>query len=376
MACLVGSILIDANAARASGSPYAGEALLVYPLALAATSLVIAAEVLWRARSPGVLTRIVIDLGSAADAGTLQDRLGRAMGDPSLVIGYATGAEGEFVDEAGLQLAMPPAAIDRAITPIMVGDRQSGFVAHDPSTLADQRVVGLVAAAVGLAISNSATQAEVRGRMAEVDASRERLVQAADAQGQRIEVDLELGAEARLGRVAELLAEAAQIRPGDLPLGVVTADLRDAREGLRDLARGIYPAALSSAGLRAALSDLAARSTVPVQTTLKNRRRYEPAIESTLYFVCSEALANVSKHAGATQVQVELLEESGRPTLRVVDDGRGGARTLPGSGLRGLTDRVEALGGRLTIESRPGRTAVAAIMPRLDPSTEVGEGSR
>jgi signal transduction histidine kinase len=108
---------------------------------------------------------------------------------------------------------------------------------------------------------------------------------------------------------------------------------------------------------------------VPVETALTVPRRYEPAVESTLYFVCSEALANVAKHASADRVRVELGEESRHPVLRVVDDGVGGARLRSGSGLRGLADRVEALGGRLTIDSRPGRTSVAAIMPLPDWAT-------
>ena len=366
MAIVVGLILIDASAARISGSPFTGNALLAYPLALAATSVVIVAELAWRARSPGVLTKIVMNLGSTADAGTLRDRLARAIGDPSLVVGYATTGDGDFVDDAGVRLEPPPPGIDRTVTPIVVAGRQTGFVAHDPSTLADQRVVGLVAAAVGLAISNSATQAEIRRRVSEVEASRERLVQAADAQGRRIEADLEIGAEARLGRVSELMAEAERQRPHDRHLQVVAADLDAARERLRDFARGIYPAALRSGGLMAAIAELAARSPVPVETALTVPRRYEPAVESTLYFVCSEALANVAKHAAANRVRVELGEESRHPILKVVDDGVGGARLKSGSGLRGLADRVEALGGRLTIESGPGGTSVAAIMPLPD----------
>ncbi len=363
LAIVVGLVLIDASAARISGSPFTGDSLLVYPIALALTALVTLAEVAWRAGSPGVLTKIVVNLGSAADAGTLRDRLARAIGDPSLLLGYAASDGRSFVDDAGVRLEPPPPAIDRIVTPIVVAGRQTGFVAHDPSTLADQRVVALVAAAVGLAISNSAMQAEIRRRVSDVEESRERLVQAADAQGERIEADLEMGAGTRLGRVAELIADAGLRRPDDRELQVLAADLDAARKRLGEFARGIYPAELRSGGLLAAIAELAARSPVPVESALTASRRYDPAVESTLYFVCSEALANVAKHAAANRVRVELGEESSRPILRVVDDGVGGARFESGSGLRGLVDRVEALGGQLTIDSGLGGTTVTAIMP-------------
>jgi signal transduction histidine kinase len=366
LAVVVGIVLVVASAGRLVGSPVDEAGLLAYQLALAATVLSIVADVLWRASSPGVLARFVVDLGGAAEAGTLRDRLARAVGDPSLTLGYAVDGETNvWVDDAGSPVRRPQQTADRSVTPIAVGGVELGFVAHDPAFVGDPSVFGMIAAAAGLAISNSATQAEIRRRLAKVDASRERLVHAADAQGRRIESALENGVDARLGRAAQLLTLAASARPEDSHLGTVLVELAAARDRLRDFSRGVYPATLRSGGLVTAMEDLAKRSSVPVDLTRVGDARFDPAVESTLYFVCSEALANVAKHARASRVRIELTEDRIGSVLRIVDDGIGGASVSAGSGLRGLADRVEALGGSLVIDDQPGGgTGVTARVPR------------
>jgi signal transduction histidine kinase len=369
LAVLLGLVLVGASEGRLVGSPVEEAGLFAYQVVLAATVLSLVADVLWRASSPGVLARFVVDLGSAAEAGTLRDRLARAVGDPSLTLGYAVegGAHG-WVDDTGDPIRRPPATADRSVTPIAVGGVELGFVGHDPALVGDRRVFELIASAAGLAISNSATQAEIRRRMAKVDASRERLVHAADAQGRRIESALENGVDARLTRVAELLTSAAIVRPEDAQLGAVLVDLAAARDRLRDFSRGVYPATLTSDGLVGAIQDLAARSRVPVEIARVDSTRYEPAIESTLYFVCSEALANVAKHARASRVTIELGRDATGSVLRIEDDGVGGANVEAGSGLRGLADRVEALGGSFVIDDRSGGgTSVTARVPGTRP---------
>jgi signal transduction histidine kinase len=369
LAVLLGLVLVGASAGRLVGSPVEEAGLFAYQVILAATVLSLVADVLWRASSPGVLARFVVDLGSAAEAGTLRDRLARAVGDPSLTLGYAVDGAHGWVDDAGDPIRRPPATADRAVTPIAVGGVELGFVGHDPAFVGDRRVFGLIASAAGLAISNSATQAEIRRRMAKVDASRERLVHAADAQGRRIESALENGVDARLTRVTELLSSAATVRPEDAQLGAVLVELAAARDRLRDFSRGVYPATLRSGGLVAAIEDLAVRSPVPVELTRVDSTRYEPAIESTLYFVCSEALANVAKHARASRVTIELGQDATGLVLRIEDDGVGGANVEAGSGLRGLADRVEALGGSFTIADRSGGgVSVTARVPRARPA--------
>ena len=123
---------------------------------------------------------------------------------------------------------------------------------------------------------------------------------------------------------------------------------------LRDLARGIHPAVLSSHGLAVALQSLVGRSSVPVRLDVRLAERPAEAVEVAAYYVVSESLANVAKHAGASEVGVTVTEVAGRVLVEIVDDGVGGADTEAGSGLRGLADRVEALGGRLRIWSPTG----------------------
>jgi len=361
------TVIVNENLARILGTPIAIDALLAYEVALVAMGLAIVTEILWRAAATGVLTNVVVDLGGSAEAGTLRDRLARAVGDPTLLLGYAVeGSDDAWIDDAGSPIQPPAPTPDRTVTPIAVGGRELGFVAHDPAFLADPRVMASIAAAVGLAISNSATQAEIRRRVAEVDASRERLVHAGDAQCRQLESALETGAIARLGRVEDALREAARIRPEDRRLAEVIGDVESTREGLRAFVRGVYPGVLRAGGLAPAIADLAGRSTVPVETALGTRRRFDPAAESTLYFVCAEALANVSKHARARGARIQLADRDDGPEVTIVDDGVGGAAIDRGSGLRGLLDRIEALGGSMSIESRPGHgtTLVARVPPR------------
>ncbi|MEA2318951.1 MAG: hypothetical protein QOD44_3140, partial [Solirubrobacteraceae bacterium] len=139
--------------------------------------------------------------------------------------------------------------------------------------------------------------------------------------------------------------------------------LRAAREELRELARGIHPTALTEGGLRAALPELAKRANVPVELHVVAGRAPAP-VEAAAYFVCAEALANVAKYATATRVTIAVRREPGRLVVRVADDGAGGADPARGSGLRGLADRIEALGGRLSVESPPGAgTRLEAELP-------------
>jgi signal transduction histidine kinase len=366
LAVIAGLVLAGAGAARLLGATIDDAVLLAYEAALAATVLSMVGEIVWWTSSPGVLARFVLDLGSAAEAGTLRDRLARAVGDPSLTIGYALADDASgWIDDAGRPVIRPQATPDRAVTPIAAGGRELGFVAHDPAFVGDRRVFGLIAAAAGLAISNSATQAEIRRQVAKVDASRERLVHAADAQGRRLESALADGVDARLRRVAELLAMAIAERPEDTQLGTSLAEVASARNRLEDFARGVYPATLRSGGLRNAIRELASHSPIPVETSRVGGDRYEPVVESTLYFVCSEALANVAKHAHASRVRIDLGEDISGPVLRIEDDGVGGANVAAGTGLGGLADRLEALGGSLVIDDQPaGGTAVTAAVPR------------
>jgi signal transduction histidine kinase len=364
-AAVAGLVLFAVGTAQLT-APVGDLTLLAYDAVLAVIAVSIVADLVWWTSSRGVLARLVLDLGGAEDGGTLRDRLASAVGDPSITLGYAVeGDPAAWVDDLGRPLVRPSASAQRAVTPIAAGGHELGFLAHDPTFVGDGPVFALIASAAGLAMSNAATQIEIRRQVAKVDESRERLVHAADAQGRRMESALEHSVDARLTRVDELLTLASNQRPADAQLHAVRADLASARGRLRDFSRGIYPAALKSGGVRGAIDDLVRRSPVPAEMIQVVATRFDSAVESTFYFVASEALANVAKHARASHVTIEFGEDRSGPFLRIEDDGIGGARLAAGSGLRGLVDRVEALGGSLVVgERQGGGTSLAAKIPR------------
>ena len=254
----------------------------------------------------------------------------------------------------------------RAVTPIERGGERVAVLVHDPAALQDRAVLDAVAAATRIAVANVRLQAQVHDRVEQVAASRRRIVEAADAQRRRLAGELHEGAERRLGTVSEQVAALAQ-DAGDAGarelLAGVEKQLDAARSELGGLARGIRPATLTSGGLAAALPELAARAPVPVETRV-DAGRLSPAVEAAAYFVCGEALANVAKYADASRVQIDVRHDGGRLAVAVADDGAGGADPSRGSGLRGLADRVEALGGQLMVESPPGSgTRLIAEIP-------------
>jgi PAS domain S-box-containing protein len=210
---------------------------------------------------------------------------------------------------------------------------------------------------------------ERKSAEAELRASRARIVEAADAARRRLERDLHDGAQQRLVELAldlrmaraRLDADPAQVRG---LLDAALGDLDAATRELRELARGIHPAALTEGGLRAALEALVARSTVPAQLVAVPGERFSAPIEATAYFTVAEALTNTARYADAGRVEVEATRVNARLRVEVRDDGRGGADAGAGSGLRGLADRVAALDGALEVTSPPGGgTVVRAEIP-------------
>jgi signal transduction histidine kinase len=196
----------------------------------------------------------------------------------------------------------------------------------------------------------------LRERVDELRGARQRIIDAADAERRRIERDLHDGAQQRMVAVAVTLGLAQSQLESDLPrASMLIAQARDeaqlAVKELRELARGIHPALLSDRGLGVALEALASRAPVPVEVTGVPGQRLPPAVEAAAYFATAEALTNVAKYARATEAFVELAVDDGRLTLIVRDDGCGGADPSAGTGLRGLFDRVEALDGRLEVDS-------------------------
>lgn len=327
-----------------------------YDLVVALIGGALCAGLLWGGWARAAVTGLVIDLGDPRRAGTLRDRLARALGDPSLLLGYWLPDEGRYVDESGA--TVEPDRTGRALTPIAHDGEPVAVLVHDEAVLREPALVADVAAAARLALANARMQAEVRVRVAEVEASRRRIFEAADEQRRQLEQELREGAERRLARVAELLAEP--------PLAEIGESLAAARSQLRELARGIHPATLTERGLRAALAELAARSPVPVVVDAP-AGRLPAAVEAAAYFVCAEGLTNVAKYAQSARARVAVRALEGLLRVELADEGVGGADPARGSGLRGLADRVEAIGGTLRVESPAGRgTRLTATLPLDD----------
>jgi signal transduction histidine kinase len=218
-------------------------------------------------------------------------------------------------------------------------------------------------------IANAQAHADLRRLRAELTASRAQIAAAVDETRRRIERDLHDGAQQRLISLAlRLRVVQASVPPGlgglQAELGQVAAALTSTLDELREYARGIHPVILAERGLAPALSALARRSPVPVQLDARNTARLPEQVEATAYFVVSEALANAARHAKATVVRVTVGLAGGVVWVSVSDDGVGGAAPARGSGLAGLKDRVEAVGGTLIVRSRHGEgTRLDAALP-------------
>jgi signal transduction histidine kinase len=321
----------------------------------------------------GVVGRLVARLGDTLGPDDLRSALAEALGDPTLEIAYWIPESGRYVDGTGRELA-GEAGEGRTTTPVELEGRRVGALVHDARLLDQPELVRAVADAAALALERERLEAELRAKVEELRASRARIVEAGYAAARRLERDLHDGAQQRLvslalglrmaeGRVASNPEEAQRL------LGSAHAELDAAIAELRDFARGLHPGILADRGLDAALSALASRAPLPVEVEGSAEGRLSPGVESAAYFVVAEALTNVAKYAEAETATVSVARDNGALTVEVRDDGIGGADPANGSGLRGLSDRVSALDGRLEVESPCDRgTVVRARIPVVDSS--------
>ncbi|MFI6831800.1 sensor histidine kinase [Kribbella sp. NPDC050241] len=338
--------------------------LFVYDTTIAVLALVLTADLRSGRWTDATLSDLVTQLGGGTGTGGLRGELQQALGDPTLVVGYWVPDQAQYVDERGVPLALPDAEDGRSTTTVTDGGEPVAVLVHDNAVLDDHKLVDGVSAALNLAVANARMRAEVQARVSALAASRRRIVEAADAQRRALEAELALGAERRLGQVARLVADVQRGSSAD-GLAEVVAEVRGAQTELREFAQGVRPSPLGSGGLAAALPVLAARAPLQVELAV-SVGRLPPAVEAALFFVCSEALTNIAKHANATRVQVSVEPDPVGVVTTVVDDGVGGADPR-GSGLRGLADRVEALNGHFSVGDGPGGgTLVVARIPVED----------
>ena len=313
-------------------------------------------------RARGAVGDLIVELERSGPGG-VRGALARAIGDPTLELALWLPDRGIWVDEQGREVELPTGR-DRAVT--FVGDHLAAIV-HDPVFYDQPAMLEAAGSAARFALENERLQAELRTQLAELRESRARIVRAADDERRRVERDLHDGAQQRLlgiGMALQLLrsSKGDDERTREL-LDETEIEVQAALHELRELARGIHPAVLADNGVAAAVRTLAERSPVPVDVDAVDERL--PAeIETAVYFVVAEALANVAKHAHATKASVQVGHENGSVRVEVHDDGVGGAALDGGGGLRGLADRAGALNGRLRVESRPGSgTSVVVEIP-------------
>ncbi len=476
-----------------------GAALFVLAaVSLAAVPLASLAGLLQSRLARTAVGNLLVELGQSLQPGDLRDALARALGDPSLTIGYWLPEAELFVDHEGRPLPPPDPDGPRHATWVERDGQRIAALVHDESLLDDPQLIHAVVAAAGLALENERRLAalarsegrnralldampdvmfriardgtylaykadkdahlftepdeligknvrdvlpreiagpmmrcieealepgaprtvefeheieldgvhrffearivpgeedevvmivrdfterrraqaelerlgsELEQRLQELQASRARIVAVADQERRRLERNLHDGAQQRLVSVS-LTVRLAQGRLESDPSGAgellhaASEELSNALEELRELARGIHPAVLTDRGLGPALESLVTRTPVPVEVEAPLEERLPGPVEAAAYYVVSEALANVAKYANATQAAVRVSRANGFAVVEVEDDGVGGADPTRGSGLRGLADRVEALAGRLAVDSEPGRgTRIRAEIP-------------
>jgi signal transduction histidine kinase len=310
------------------------------------------------------MSALIAQVGQLPGEGPLRAALADALGDPSLALAYWLPESERFVDALG----HPVTVSGPGWTEVELQGRRVAAIAHDPALSEEPQLVRTAGAAAALALENQRLAAELRARIEDLRASRARLVEAGDAERRRLERDLHDGAQSRLVALALKIklarmkvdadSEAAQL------LDESSAELQASLDELRVLARGLHPVVLTDRGLNAAVRILADRAPVPVEVLALPPERLPPAVELALYFVVAEALTNVAKYAQASGATVTITVGGGRVAVEVSDDGIGGADVAAGSGLRGLSDRVAALDGRLELHSPPGKgTRLRAEIP-------------
>jgi signal transduction histidine kinase len=326
---------------------------LLYEAGLVATASILATASA-RSRSRPATAEAVVELGEKA---SMRDALRRVLDDPALELAFVR--NGGYIDERGRPLRLPQG--EQYVTAVEPSGR--AVVVHGRSIVVDGLLTAPAWRVLRLTAENACLQADVLDQLAELRASRRRLVLARGRQRALVARRLREGPARHL---SEIEAKLAAVDTGtDVVAETVErarSNVRESRGGIAALALGLQPPVLAVTGLEGSLAALAERSPVPVELHV-NGCRFDAAIEHAAYLVCSEALANVSKHAGASRVVVHVASDGGRLALDISDNGRGGADPA-GGGLQGLRERVEELGGTLRVVSeRSVGTRIVADIP-------------
>jgi len=308
---------------------------------------------------------LLVELHADPAPSELPALFGSALRDPSLTLAYWLPQYETWADLDGHTVTLPA---DRATTMIERDGVRLAALVHDQSLKDEPELLAAVSAAAGIALENGRLQAELRAHLEELRGSRERVLQASQQERQRLERNLHDGAQQRLIALSLDLSMLENRLGADsdarAQIDQARQEIAQSLEELRAVAHGLHPAVVSGHGLAVALESLAARAPVPVRMTVELEERVDEQLEVAAYYVVSESLANVGKHAQARSATIAVTRANGQLVVEVVDDGIGGADSEAGSGLRGLADRVEALDGRLRVWTpHGGGTRVRAEMP-------------
>lgn len=298
--------------------------------------------------------RVVREYVRSPSSQDVQQVLRKALGDSGLRTAYWVDDRRQWVSEEGRPVEPGDLVVRR-------GGREVAALSIGPGV--DRELAEAAAAEALPELENAGLRAAISLQLVEVRESRARIAAAQLSERRRIERDLHDGAQQRLLALA-LNLRAAQLNGHRLDEAVegAIAELRGAVSDLRELANGLLPSALVDAGLDRAIEELATRLPLPVHQRVPDRR-FPPQVEVTAWFIVCEAITNAVKHADASRIDVSVTHGAGALTVRVEDDGRGGADAL-GSGLRGIADRAEAVGGTLGVKDRPGGgTSVTGELP-------------
>ena len=327
--------------------------LAVYCTCVALVLIVPVSYALAATPHSSTVTGLIVDLSDVIDTGTLRMRLARALGDPSLRIGYFDGPDLLLGDDGRPLLDEGV----RTRTPILLDDRPVAVLLHDPALRIDPALAQSIGSVIAVTLRNVRLNDDVRARALAIAESRERLLQAEESARRDIERALRDGPIHRFERAAELIHER-----DDAPELLEAVDR--ASTDVRRFGRGLLPAAALESDLGHSLSELAQDFPFRIDLDLDGLRTPLPrALRPTIWFACAEAVTNAAKYAEPQQVAVSLRDdESGGITITVTDDGHGGARMGPG--LRGIAERVETLGGSLELASPVGAgTTVRVRLP-------------
>ena len=333
--------------------------VVVLMLALSGIPFAYLAGLLRRRMDRGEVADLVVRLSGDSRPAGVQEALAATLRDPDLRVAYWVAEQERYVDVDGR-----PVALDSVHTRVDRGGVPVAVLLHDPGL--DLELVDAACAAVGLALENERLTAELRAKVRQLAESRANVLRAAEEGRRRLERDLHDGVQQRLLSAVMTLGLAETVPPDRAR--ALAAEAKQAVlatiDDVRAVCHGIHPPVLTERGLHGAVRELTALAEPRVDLTLDLPDVVPPLVETTAYYVVAEALANVAKHAEASRTTVVITGGDGRLVVRVDDDGRGGADSAQGSGLRGLGERVEANGGTMRVVSAAGTgTSLRVVLP-------------